>query len=295
MKTPKAMVISGDGINCESETIYGLQLAGFNAQEVHITRILSRPSLLSDYNLIVFPGGFSFGDEIASGKVLAIKLMERLKESLYRFIEQDRLVIGICNGFQALVQMSLLPEVEADGVKVVSLLHNEGGRFINKWVALEVPAQAQKGYFKDLERIELPIRHGEGRIFPLKGKEELVDSHGTLRYVDNVNGSFKRIAALTNSKGNVMGLMPHPEAFVRFSQHPAWTEMAIDARRQTKAEPQDHAVPLGAEDHDEVPLGAQDRKVPLGAQDQKVPPGAKMHKAPDGLAILKNAFTMATE
>lgn len=257
MKRPKAIVISGDGINCETETRYGFDLAGFDSQECHIAALLANPKLLDQATTLVLPGGFSFGDEIASGKVLAIKWMELLNELTYNFIEQGRLVIGICNGFQILVQMNLLPDLNNKGEKIVSLLHNEGGRFINKWVAMTVPFHARTGYFNALEKIELPIRHGEGRIRPRAGHEDTIEKHGVLHYVDDVNGSFKKIAALTNTKGNLLGLMPHPEAFVRFSQHPGWSDRIH------------HSQVIA---NDELFEG----------------------RAPDGLAILKNACAMAS-
>lgn len=256
MKKPKAIVISGDGINCESETRFGLDLAGFQSQECHIAALLANPKILNNFSLLVLPGGFSFGDEIASGKVIAIKWMEKLNEITAEFIEQGKLVIGICNGFQMLVQMNLLPEMKIPGEKIVSLVHNSGGRFINRWVEMTVPINARKGFFASLEKIELPIRHGEGRIRPAAGHEDLIEQHGVLNYVEDINGSFKKIAALTNTKGNVLGLMPHPEAYVRFSQHPGWTDRIFRAQ-----------VPA----NDELFEG----------------------RGPDGLAILKNACTMA--
>lgn len=257
MKQPKAIVISGDGINCENETRFGLDLAGFQSQECHIAALLANPNMLENFSMLVLPGGFSFGDEIASGKVISIKWMERLNEITAKFVEQGRLVMGICNGFQMLVQMNLLPELNTPGEKIVSLLHNEGGRFINKWVPMTVPLAAQNGYFASLEKIELPIRHGEGRIRPRAGHEDFVEKHGALHYVEDVNGSFKKIAALTNGKGNVLGLMPHPEAFVRFSQHPGWSDRI-------------HRASVPADDN------------------------LFEGRAPDGLAILRNACVMAS-
>lgn len=256
MKQPKAIVISGDGINCENETRNGLDLAGFQSQEYHITALLANPKVLSNFSMLVLPGGFSFGDEIASGKVIAIKWMEKLSDITADFIEQGKLVMGICNGFQMLVQMNLLPEMAKPGEKTVSLIHNSGGRFINRWVEMTVPLSARQGYFASLEKIELPIRHGEGRLRPAAGYEEQVENHGVLHYVEDINGSFKRIAALSNSKGNVLGLMPHPEAFVRFSQHPAWTDRIHGSQSAAS---------------DEIFEG----------------------RGPDGLAILKNACAMA--
>lgn len=226
--TPKAIVVAGDGVNCENETVYGLGLAGFEARSVHISQLLKNPQLLDGASLLVLPGGFSFGDEIQSGRVLAVKLMETLKSAIEQFVAQGKLVIGICNGFQTLVQMGLLPEHKVNASRSASLVRNKGGRFMNKWVSLEVPHSARKGYFENLTRIDLPIRHGEGRILAVEGQESNVDENCALRYVEDVNGSLNRIAALTNNKGNVLGLMPHPEAFVRFTQHPEWTTKTLD-------------------------------------------------------------------
>lgn len=222
---PAAIVISGDGINCELETSYALELAGMRPEIRHIGEVLSNRAILDRASLLVFPGGFSFGDEIASGKVLAIKWMDKMSDATMRFIESGRLVLGICNGFQMLVQMCLLPETSTSASKSISLIHNKNGRFVNKWVPLTVTGgAANRGYFEGLANIELPIRHGEGRIHPHPEKASLVAKHAALRYVNDVNGSFDRIAALTNASGNVMGMMPHPEAFVRNSQHPAWSD-----------------------------------------------------------------------
>lgn len=236
---PKAIVVSGDGVNCESETVYGLKLADFDAGSVHISSLLKNPHLLDQASLLVLPGGFSFGDEIQSGRVLAVKLMETLKTAIEQFVAQGKLVIGICNGFQTLVQMGLLPEHKAKGSRSASLVRNKGARFINRWVSLEVPESARKGYFDNLERIDLPIRHGEGRILAVEGEEKSVDNECALRYIEDVNGSLNRIAALTNKKGNVLGLMPHPEAFVRATQHPEWTSRALACNKSSSGKSND--------------------------------------------------------
>jgi phosphoribosylformylglycinamidine synthase len=200
---------------------------------MHASQLLADPSALSRYHLCAIPGGFSFGDEIASGKVLAVKLMERLKEALYQFVEEERLLMGICNGFQVLVQMGLLPHSQSGKPRVVSLMHNKGKKFINRWVTLDVTENTGTPFFIGLNSFDLPIRHGEGRLaLASSGKDseegkaseqELVKQRAPLRYADDVNGSFDRIAALNNERGNVLGIMPHPEAFVRWSQHPQWT------------------------------------------------------------------------
>ncbi len=235
MTAPNALVVCGDGINCEVETSYALKLVGFNVQSVHVSELLKQPEKLSDAKLFCIPGGFSFGDEIASGKVLAIKMRQHMQEQLQNFIAQKGLVVGICNGFQVLVQLGLLPFPEVGAPKLVSLTHNKQKRFLNKWVSLEVAnTPSAEVFFKSLESLQLPMRHGEGNLkleissdlTPEKQADvlKLVKEHATLRYAEDVNGSLDRIASLSSKDGTVMGLMPHPEAFIRFTQHPNWTD-----------------------------------------------------------------------
>jgi phosphoribosylformylglycinamidine (FGAM) synthase-like amidotransferase family enzyme len=235
LTAPKALVVCGDGINCEAETSHALSLVGFDVQSMHVTELLASPQKLQEAKLLCVPGGFSFGDEIASGKVLALKIRQHMREQLQTFIEKKRLVVGICNGFQVLVQLGLLPFPEINAARVVSLTHNRQHRFINRWVSLQVSkTSASDVFFKSLDRLDLPMRHGEGNLklevnasqSQNKDQENLlasVKAHASLRYVEDVNGSVDRIAALSSTDGTVMGLMPHPEAFVRFTQHPRWT------------------------------------------------------------------------
>jgi len=217
-----AIVLSGDGINCSNETAFALEQAGFKTVISHTSDLLAEPKQLSNAQLLALPGGFSFGDEIASGKVLAVKIRHKMLAILQEYIEKGGLVLGICNGFQTLVQLGLLPHSEEGSEPLVSLTHNSGGRFINRWVEME--CDSSNPFFKGLEKITLPIRHGEGRIQLKAGATEAdranVKERGPLTYCDDVNGSFEKIAALSNVKGNVLGLMPHPEAFIRHSQHP---------------------------------------------------------------------------
>lgn len=224
----KALVLMGDGINCEFETAHALRLAGFNPELIHVSRLIEAPSVLDHCSFLVLPGGFSFGDEIESGKVLAIKLQESVRQRLEKFIDSGRLVLGICNGFQALVQMGLLPEATKDGKNTVSLLSNENQHFINTWVELTVPASSRTGFFEGLNHFQLPIRHGEGRLGVPSALQKEILAHSALVYDSDVNGSFEKIAALKNSRGNVLGMMPHPEAFVRWTHHPAWTSIKLD-------------------------------------------------------------------
>ncbi len=227
MKKAKALVVYGDGINCENETAHALSLAGLESEKVHCVELLDSPSQLDSASMLVFPGGFSFGDEIASGKVLAVKLRGKLQDALHRFIDRDKLIIGICNGFQILAQLEILPDSRLSAERSVSLCHNSGGKFINKWVRLEVSGKSR--FFSGLSSVHLPIRHGEGKLTLASDSEELLQTkvkrQAPLRYSQDVNGSFDQIAALTNEGDNVLGLMPHPEAFVRWNQHPAWKQL----------------------------------------------------------------------
>ncbi len=235
MTAPNALVVCGDGINCEVETSYALKLVGFKVQSVHVSELLKQPEKLKDAKIFCIPGGFSFGDEIASGKVLAIKMRQHMQEQLQNYIAQKGLVVGICNGFQVLVQLGLLPLPEVGAPKLVSLTHNKQKKFLNKWVSLDVASTpSSEVFFKSLKSLELPMRHGEGNLkleissglSPEKQQDvlELVKDHATLRYSEDVNGSLDRIASLSSKDGTVMGLMPHPEAFIRFTQHPNWTD-----------------------------------------------------------------------
>jgi len=227
MIKPKAFVLYGDGINCDAETTWALNLAGFVPSRIHTSEILDTPRKLLTAQMLALPGGFSFGDEIASGKILALKVREKLKDVLFDYIERGSLVLGICNGFQVLVQLGLLPSSKQNAPRQVSLCHNTSGKFINKWVELETSPFNTSFFFEGLTTIHLPIRHGEGRLAVAPDVNtptvEQIKKRAVLRYSEDINGSFDRIAALTNEKGNVLGLMPHPEAFVRWSQHPAWT------------------------------------------------------------------------
>lgn len=252
MIKPKALVICGDGINCDRETAWALSATGFDAERVHVSDLLTGPQLLNQSELLAIPGGFSFGDEIASGKVLALKLKEKLSDYLHRYIDSGKLVLGICNGFQVLVALGLLPDSAANAPRVVSLSRNIGGSFINRWVELVVDASTPGHFFDSLETLQLPIRHGEGRFsLATDASEQIantVKQHAPLRYKEDVNGSYDRIAALTNGTGNVLGLMPHPEAFVRWTQHPNWGKEMLAGKAEPKGkkgEPSPEPVPHG--------------------------------------------------
>lgn len=217
----KVLVVTGDGINCENETALAFKERGASAEIIHIADLIEDPTQLRSVHILALPGGFSFGDEIGSGQILALKLKYSLGEELKKFIEEKKLIIGICNGFQALVRLGLLPRPFSE--RNMTLTHNRQGHFIDRWVNVEVPA-SKCIWTEELksQTISLPIRHGEGKI-QFSGDvstqqniyQTLVDNGQiALKYTEDVNGSFGQIAGVSDPSGRILGLMPHPEAAV---------------------------------------------------------------------------------
>ena len=230
---PKALVLTGYGINTDYETELALQLAGAAAERVHLNDLLVAKERLKHYQILALPGGFSFGDDIAAGKVLANRLAINLKDELLEFIDQGKLVIGICNGFQVLVKMRLLPGLKGYR-QLATLTYNDSGRFEDRWVYLKVDRDSKCIFTEGLEMLYLPIRNAEGKfVAPPQVLEQLeADNQIVLRYVDewgeeagypwNPSGSMKDIAGICDPTGRVFGLMPHPEAFLFRVNHPRW-------------------------------------------------------------------------
>jgi len=240
----KAIVLRAAGINCDCETEHALNLAGAHAERVHINRVIEKPQLLDTYHIIVFPGGFSYGDDVAAGRILANQVIHHLYDIMKRFIEHGKLVLGICNGFQVLVKARILPGWgdgnTAAAERSVTVTYNDSGKFEARWVYLE-PGTDACVFIEQGRRIYLPIAHGEGKVVTkddetLKKLKE--QNQIAFRYVDkdgnegdfpiNPNGSVDSIAGLTDVTGRVLGLMPHPERFVRFTQHPHWGRLEKD-------------------------------------------------------------------
>ncbi len=235
--TPKVLVLTGYGINCDMETQHAFRLAGADAERVHLTDLTNRTRKLSEFHILAFPGGFSFGDDIASGKVLANIIKYNLGEQVREFIDAGKLIIGICNGFQAMVKMGLLPGLNGDyTIQEVTLTFNDSGRFEDRWVHLRANRRTKCVFTKGLDTIYLPVRHGEGK-FVAKSPEVLArlkkgnnivfqytDSEGKLAgYPHNPNGSVDNIAGICDDTGRVFGMMPHPEAYQHRTNHPRWT------------------------------------------------------------------------
>lgn len=232
---PKALVLTGFGINCDVETAFAFKMAGAEAKRVHINDLINGKDRMEDYHIMALPGGFSYGDDIASAKVLANKLRYNLYDQIMSFIEEGKLIIGICNGFQALVKMGLLPRFYGKVEQTVTLTFNDSGRFEDRWVYLKME-KTNCVFTKGLERIYLPVRHGEGKFVPrddavlrmLREKNLIVVRYAdnewnpTMTYPMNPNGSVDAIAGICDSSGRVFGLMPHPEAYLFRENHPRW-------------------------------------------------------------------------
>jgi len=224
--TVKVCIITGFGINSDKELAQAFELSGATADRVHINDLISNPDSIQQYHIIGFPGGFSFGDHIGSGKVFAHLFQKNLQKELEAFVQSGKLIIGICNGFQVLVKMGVLPNTKGDWTPETSLIHNDHGLFEDSWVKVEYNQESPCVWTKDLTEMDLPIRHGEGRFIAadqatlnMLSEKNLV----ALRYKDrNPNGSEDRIAGITDPSGRILGLMPHPEAFITPQNHPLW-------------------------------------------------------------------------
>ncbi|MDD2899937.1 MAG: phosphoribosylformylglycinamidine synthase subunit PurQ [Desulfuromonadaceae bacterium] len=249
MKLTRAIVITGNGTNCEMEAAHACRLGGFDEAVIaHIADILSGEIRLDEFHFLNLTGGFLDGDDLGSAKAQANRLKnaeiagggEKLVEQFVRFIADGKLILGVCNGFQLMVKMGMLPGFDGNYLRQsVTLTHNDCGRFQDRWTYLKVDAASPSVFTTGINGgIYLPIRHGEGKF--------LCDSDSTLERINaghlaalrystadyaaptmefpaNPNGSTGAIAALCDPTGRLMGLMPHPEAFVHYTQHPRWT------------------------------------------------------------------------
>ncbi|MDD5409405.1 MAG: phosphoribosylformylglycinamidine synthase I [Candidatus Omnitrophica bacterium] len=232
MKKPKVCILRSAGTNCDKETAAAFKFAGAQPELLHINSLVSRQRMLNDFHILALPGGFSYGDDIASGKIFANELRFKLADSLRQFIADGKLIIGICNGFQILVKSGLLPGPVRQLKQNTSLIINDSGKFEARWVYLKPGGKC--AWTKGLKKIiYLPVAHGEGKFVTedkqvlsrLKKNGQIVfeycDAKGKLSgYPDNPNGSIKNIAGITDETGRILGLMPHPERHIYAGSHP---------------------------------------------------------------------------
>ena len=244
--TPRVAVLSGFGINCETETMAVFEMSGANADRVHVNRLVNGELDLSDYQIMAIPGGFSFGDHLGSGRLLGNRLRFGLRDQVRGFVRSGKPVIGICNGFQVLVKMGLLPgDKEVSLTQTASLALNDSGQYENRWATLEFDPKSPCIWTRGIERIRVPVRHGEGKF--VTDDPALLDTwadSGQLvaRYVDpstlypgasdnilpypiSPNQSWRNVAGVCDPTGLVFGLMPHPERYTRWTSHPIWTRL----------------------------------------------------------------------
>ena len=243
MSAPKpsvrVLVLTGFGINCEEETAQAFEQAGAQSHIAHLNQVFNQNVKLQDFDLLALPGGFSFGDDLGSGKVMANKIKykrlaqgQTLLDEIQAFLKQGKYIIGICNGFQMLTRLGLLPNIQGRFEQEVSLAANDSGQFQDRWVRCQTNPLSPKPASGFTPEIDLPIRHGEGKLIPKNAEiaEALIQQNLIfLRYIQgpdqkphNPNGSFADCAGLCDPQGQVFGLMPHPEAYLQLENRPDW-------------------------------------------------------------------------
>ena len=239
MSTPTALILRGPGTNCDREAAFAFELAGARVRNLHVNALRESPDALRACQILVVPGGFSYGDDVAAGKLLAAQFQHHLADAVREFRDADKLVLGICNGFQAVLKAGLLMPADEDG-PLATLAHNESAKFEDRWSHLKV-ASAVSPFLTGIERMYLPVAHGEGNFVArkdwiLKGLAQT--GQIALRYIDpagnaepgyphSPNGSQDDIAGVCDATGRVLGLMPHPERHVLPTQHPRWTREGL--------------------------------------------------------------------
>jgi phosphoribosylformylglycinamidine synthase subunit PurQ / glutaminase len=238
---PPVCVITGFGINADAELARAFEMAGADPRRTHVADLIAKPKMVLDFRILAIPGGFSFGDHLGSGKVFATLFRRNLGEQVGQLLSRGGLVIGICNGFQVLVKMGILPNTLGAGAQEVSLVHNDSGRYEDRWVKVRFDEGSRCLWTRGLREMDVPVRHGEGK-FVTRSADQLPELQrrglialryaaadgGEPGYPDDPNGSEGHVAGICDPSGRVFGLMPHPEAFTRAQNHPDWTARAVE-------------------------------------------------------------------
>lgn len=238
MAKPRVLVLRAPGTNCDEETLNAFERVGGTGERIHINRLLESPNLIDEFQIFCVPGGFSYGDDVAAGKILAGQFQSHLGEQMRRFRDDGKLLLGICNGFQVLLKSGLLWS-NPEQTPPATLTWNDNGRYESRWVKLHVEA-GNCVFLRDVEQMYLPVAHAEGKIV-FRDSPSLDEFRGSgqiaLRYAngagiasgypDNPNGSQESIAGICDPSGRAFGLMPHPERFIDATQHPRWTREGL--------------------------------------------------------------------
>ncbi len=232
MSTVKVLMLRAPGTNRDVDTRIAFEMIGAEVDSALVGELFRREKSLSDYQILVIPGGFTYGDDISAGRIMANEIRLRLGEDIKRFVDDGRLILGICNGFQVLVKTGILPGITGRNAQPVTLTNNDSGKFECRWVYLRVNQNSPCVFTKGMQGMYIPIAHGEGKLVAepevlekLNVVVQYVDAEGKTQagYPYNPNGSVKDIAGICDSSGRIFGLMPHPEDFIRWTQHPRWT------------------------------------------------------------------------
>jgi len=227
----RTLILRAPGTNCDEETAFAFEQAGSVVDSAHVNQLVRGEKSLSPYQILVIPGGFTYGDDVSAGKILANELRLKLGEDIQRFVDRGGLILGICNGLQVLVKAGILPPL-VDGDHSLTLAGNDSNRFECRWVYLRVNEGSPCIFTRGMTTMYLPVAHGEGKVMAeaeTLGRLNVVlcyaDEKGDVQagYPYNPNGSVDNIAGICDASGRIFGLMPHPERFIRWTQHPRWT------------------------------------------------------------------------
>ena len=232
MSKVKVLILRAPGTNRDVDTQIAFEAAGAEVSSSPVTGLFRKEKRLADYHIAVIPGGFTYGDDISAGRIMANEIRLRLGGDIKKFVDDGRLVLGICNGFQVLVKTGILPGIPGRSAQPVTLTNNDSGKFECRWVYLKVNQKSPCVFTKGIDLIYVPVAHGEGKLVAEDGL--LAKLNVVVQYVDekgktgagypyNPNGSVNDIAGICDATGRIFGLMPHPEDFIRGTQHPRWT------------------------------------------------------------------------
>ncbi len=232
MSKVKVLMLRAPGTNRDVDTQIAFEMVGAAVASTTVGELFRQEKSISDYHIAVIPGGFTYGDDISAGRIMANEIRLRLGRDIKKFVADGRLVLGICNGFQVLVKTGILPGIPGRSAQPVTLTNNDSGKFECRWVYLKVNEQSPCVFTKGMKGMYVPVAHGEGKLVAEPGMLEklnvvvrYVDAKGKAKpgYPANPNGSVNDIAGICDASGRIFGLMPHPEDFIRWTQHPRWT------------------------------------------------------------------------